>query len=271
MTLLEKRHYQYEGFYKQPNLWLTPSFFEYPQIDVPFLKTISFPIEEPQKHQRLGKLVETFYTQNLREQPNYKILTNNLQIQVNKHQTLGELDVICETPTGTKHIELTYKFYLYKTDILHELDRWVGPNLKDSLVKKLNKLKIKQLPMLQHPVCQQMLSDRNINPNNIQQHVHFKAQLYVPLSLQKHQFPNINNACICGYYISHKEIDFLFPFALYQIPQKQDWLINPKHNTQWMSFIEIKPLIIEQIAQKHSPLIWIKRGAIYERLFVTFW
>ena len=86
-----------------------------------------------------------------------------------------------------------------------------------------------------------------------------------------HTFPDINNNCIKGYYISYKEIDYLFPFALYHVPVKQDWLIDPKHNTNWLSFVDVKPIIMEQIAVNHSPLIWIKRGEIYERFFITFW
>lgn len=268
---LEQLYYQYQGFKDQPNLWKDSSFFEYPQIELPFCDTLDFSDIDTTKHHRLGKLVEVFYQKNLHQLTEYQPLANNLQIQADKHQTLGELDFICDTPNGIHHIELTYKFYLYKTDIPLELDRWVGPNLKDSLVKKLTKLKDKQFPMLKHPVCLQKLSELKIPIDKIQQSVAFKAQLYIPLSLQKHTFPHVNNECIQGYYISYKEIDFLFPLALYHVPKKQDWLVHPKHNSDWMSFVEAKPLILEQIAIKHSPLVWIKRGEVYERFFITFW
>ncbi len=271
MTSLEKLYYQYLGFINQPNLWSDLDFYEYPQINIPFTKDIDLSSVNTSKHHRLGKLVEVFYQKNLEIQKGYHPLVTNQQIQVDKHQTLGELDFICETPNGIKHIELTYKFYLYKTDIPYELDRWVGPNLRDSLVKKLNKLKDKQFLMLQHPVCKQLLASKNIDVTAIQQNVHFKAQLYIPLSLMNHSFKNINNDCINGYYISYKELDFLFPMALYHVPVKQDWLIHPKHNNHWISFVEAKPIILKQIAIQHSPLVWIKRNHIYERFFITFW
>ncbi|MGY6648454.1 DUF1853 family protein [Wenyingzhuangia sp. IMCC45574] len=271
MTSNEKITYQYQGFKNQPNLWLDNSFFDYPQIDIPFCETLDLSDIDSTKHHRLGKLVEIFYQKNIESLPNYTPLANNLQIQIDKHQTIGELDFICNTPTGIQHIELTCKFYLYKTDIPYEIDRWVGPNLRDSFVKKLTKLKEKQFPKLYHTATQKLLADLNIPFDNIQQSVHFKAQLYVPLSLMNHPFPHINNDCIKGYYISHKEIDYLFPLALYHVPKKQDWLIDPKHNDEWMTFVDAKPLILEQIAVKHSPLVWIKRDGKFERFFVTFW
>ena len=271
MTPLEKLEYQYEGLKNQPNLWSDKTFFEYPQIDIPFVENIDLLSIDTTKHHRLGKLVEVFYQKNIDALPDYNSVENNIQIQVDKHQTLGELDFICETPTGIHHIELTYKFYLYKTDNPYEIDRWVGPNLKDSLVQKLKKLKEKQFPMLHHSICKELLKNKGLEVEKIQQSVQFKAQLYIPLSLMNHTFPDINNNCIKGYYISYKEIDYLFPFALYHVPIKQDWLIAPKHNTDWLSFVDVRPIIMEQIAVNHSPLIWIKRGEIYERFFITFW
>ncbi|MGY5352771.1 DUF1853 family protein [Wenyingzhuangia sp. IMCC45533] len=271
MTSVQRLFYQYLGFIHQPNLWNDSNFYQYPQIEIPFTEDIDLNDIDTSKHHRLGKLVEVFYHKNLEKQKDYIPLVSNQQIQADKRQTLGEIDFVCDTPNGIKHIELTYKFYLYKTDITYELDRWVGPNLRDSLVKKLNKLKDKQFPMLHHPICKQLLADKNIDVDKITQYVHFKAQLYVPLSLMNHEFKNINNDCIKGYYISYKEIDFLFPMALYHIPAKQDWLIDPKYNDDWITFTEAKPIILEQIAIKHSPLIWIKRETTYKRFFVTFW
>ncbi len=271
MTNLERLTYQYEGFKNQPNLWTDNSFFKYPQIELPFLDSIDETSIDTSKHYRLGKLVEVFYQKNLEKIPNYTSLINNLQIQIDKHQTIGELDFICKTPNGIHHIELTYKFYLYKTDLPYELDRWVGPNLKDSWIKKLEKLKNKQFQLLHHRVCKKILQEKGLQTDNIKQSVHFKAQLYIPLSLANHTFLYINNDCIKGYYISYKEIDFLFPMALYYVPLKKDWLIDPKHNRVWVSFTEAKPIILEQIAIKHSPLIWIKRGDVFERFFITFW
>ncbi|NIJ44648.1 hypothetical protein FHR24_001087 [Wenyingzhuangia heitensis] len=271
MTDLEKLTYQYQGFKEQPNLWLENSFFDYPQIDIPFSKTLDLSAIDTTKHHRLGKLVEVFYQKNLEALPNYTPLANNLQLQINKHQTIGELDFICNTPNGIHHIELTCKFYLYKTDIPHEIDRWIGPNLRDSFVKKLDKLKEKQFPKLYHQVTQKLLNSLAIPIDEIQQSVHFKAQLYIPFNLKNHLFPYINNNCIKGYYISYKEIEDLSPLALYHVPIKQDWLIDPKYNKDWISLTEAKPIILEQIAVQHSPLVWIKRDDIYERIFITFW
>lgn len=271
MNETNKLKQQYNGFINQPNLWKNIDFFDYPQIEIPFTNNINFETIDLTKHHRLGKLVEVFYQKNLESLNNYSSVKNNLQIQLDKHQTIGELDFIIDTPQGIHHVELTYKFYIYKTDIPYEIDRWVGPNLKDSLVQKLEKLKNKQFPLLQNPITQKILSEKGIDTQNIKQSVHFKAQLYIPLSLKNHTFPLINNDCIKGYYISYKEIDFLFPLALYHVPIKQDWLIDPKNNKGWLPFIDVRNAILEQIDVKHSPLIWIKRGNLYERFIITFW
>jgi len=59
------------------------------------------------------------------------------------------------------HLEIIYKFYLYDPSIgLTQLDHWIGPNRRDSLVKKLTKLKQKQLPLLYHPLITQLLISR---------------------------------------------------------------------------------------------------------------
>lgn len=271
MTPIERLKHQYEGVREQSNLWSGTLFFDYPQIELPFSTEIGLQTIDTSKHYRLGKLVELFYQKNIETLEDYTLLACNTQIQIDKHQTIGELDYIVETPKGIKHIELTYKFYLYKTDEVYELDRWVGPNLKDSLVKKLNKLKEKQFPLLKHSISQKTLLKNGIETSNIEQNVHFKAQLYIPLSLKNHIFSHINNDCIAGYYINIKEIDFLFPLALYHLPEKQDWLMHPKHHNEWITFIDVKPQILEQIALEHSPLLWIKKGSEYERFFITFW
>lgn len=272
MIEISKLKQQYQGLCNTPNLWNNTTFYEYPHIEIPFAENTDLTSIDTEKHHRLGKLVEVFYQKNLEAQTGYRSLAHNIQIQIDKHQTIGEIDFIVETPNQEiHHIELAYKFYLYKTDLPYEIDRWVGPNLKDSLTQKLQKLKEKQFPRLYHYKTQEILQEKKIDTSKIQQSIHLKGQLYIPLSLMNHTFPHINNDCIKGYYISYKEIDFLFPLALYHVPVKQDWLIDPENNTDWIPFVEVKPMIMEQIKVNHSPLVWIKRGEIYERFFITFW
>ena len=54
--------------------------------------------------------------------------------------TIGEIDCLIEYLNKYIHLEIVYKFYLYDEHInTGELDHWIGPNRKDSLVFKLNK------------------------------------------------------------------------------------------------------------------------------------
>ncbi|MDO6737257.1 DUF1853 family protein [Wenyingzhuangia sp. 2_MG-2023] len=272
MSSLKRLTFQYKGLCNTPNLWKEATFYEYPHIEIPFTENVDLTTIDTEKHHRLGKLVEVFYQINLETQADFRSLTHNVQIQIDKHQTIGEIDFIVETPEKEiHHIELAYKFYLYKTDIPYEIDKWVGPNLKDSLTQKLQKLTEKQFPMLHHSKTQEILQEKGIDTRNIQQSIHLKGQLYVPFNLKNHTFPHVNNDCIQGFYISYTEIDSLFALATYHIPVKQDWLIDPKHHTEWISFTDAKPIILEQIKVNHSPLVWMKRGEIYKRFFITFW
>ncbi|MEN8804789.1 MAG: DUF1853 family protein [Wenyingzhuangia sp.] len=272
MIELSKLKKQYQGLKNTPILWNDVDFYEYRPIEIPFHENIDWASIDTSKHHRLGKLVEIFYQKNLEKQEAYCSLAHNIQIQVDKHQTIGELDFIIQKKNNEiHHIELAYKFYLYKPDEPNEINRWIGPNLKDSLAQKLLKLKSKQFPLLKNNSTKKILSKKGINPHNIKQSVHFLAQLYVPLHLRNQTFANINHECIKGYYISHQELDILPNSDLYHLPIKVDWLIDPKNNDTWCSFEEIKKEIIEQINFKHSPLLWVKRNKTYERLFITFW
>src|SRR5690606_18617666 len=86
-----------------------------------------------------------------------------------------------------------------------EINKWIGPNRKDILPQKIRKLQEKQLPLLYHKATTRVLSDLNINCNEVKQLVCFKANLFVPLNMEGKPFPLINNSCISGYWIKCTE------------------------------------------------------------------
>src|SRR5690606_10935595 len=103
--------------------------------------------------------MEGFFRIEIKRSSRYRLLAQNLQI-VQEKITIGEIDSIIEhIKTGAKlHIELVYKFYLYDPSIEGEINKWIGPNRKDNLPQKINKLKEKQLPLLFRRETSRMLS-----------------------------------------------------------------------------------------------------------------
>ena len=271
MNSTEKLQAQYLGFINTPCLDINNSNFHYPQIEIDYLKPIDLSKIDPSQHKRLGKLVEVFFLKNLDQNPQYTNILNNIQIQPDKHHTLGEIDFICQTPEGIRHIELAYKFYLYQPNIKNKTERWVGPNLRDALHLKLNKLQTKQFPRLHHSAFKKELDTHHLCSSEIKQSSHIKTQLYLPLKLKHDKRKPIDLKFISGYYLSYKNIEYLNSFTQFAIPPKEDWLIQPVHNTQWLNFSEIKPHILEQISKKHSPLLWAQNKFTVEKYFITFW
>ncbi len=133
-----------------------------------------------------------------------------------------EIDCLIKYLKKYIHLEIVYKFYLYDKHIdTGELDHWIGPNKKDSLVFKLNKLKNKQLPLLHHFKTKELLEKTPLNIDKISSMVFFKAQLFVPKELINNTFKLINNKCIIGYYIGMSEYKSLSNCDFY-MPNKLD-------------------------------------------------
>jgi len=261
---------QYEGFLNTPLLWKYDSIFQLQQIEFPNKKSTKFnsPIA---KNLRLGKRVERFISHELQCHSSIKILAENIQIQ-NKKITIGEIDFIIQQNNIPIHLEVVYKFYLYdETNGSTELEHWIGPNRKDSLVKKLNKLKEKQHPLLFKPETLPLLKKLNINVASIQQKVYFKAQLFVPYHLKSNTFNLINNECIKGFYIHFNELS-QFKSCKFYIPPKVNWLQEIQTQINWKKYNDILPKIENLIQEKTSPLCWIKQinGEVY-KIFIVWW
>jgi hypothetical protein len=88
----------------------------------------------------------------LKQSKYFELLAANLQIHGEK-ETLGELDYIALNLKTDEvvHIELACKFYLYNEARGNtEAQKWIGPNRKDSLYEKLEKVKHKKVSIPGH-------------------------------------------------------------------------------------------------------------------------
>ncbi len=222
---------------------------------------------------RLGKQIERVFSFLIQNSSNYFILKENCQI-IDGKVTIGELDFIIKN-NGTKeisHLEIVYKFYLYdpcQSSI--ELEKWIGPNRKDSFLEKLDKLKLKQFPLLYKPKTTEVLYDLDIN--EMTQRLCFMSSLFVPFSMLNESIPVVSNSAIVGYWLTLIDFKALVKVMdQYYLPKKQEWGIAPQSNSEWYSFSEVSVLINESLERQFSPLVWIKTSELtYEQCFIVWW
>jgi len=187
-------------------------------------------------------------------------------------KTIGELDFIVQNLESEEiiHFELAYKFYLLDPSISEsQINNWIGPNRRDSLVEKLEKLKLKQFPLLHHKCAQATLND--IIVSGVSQALCFLVSLYVPYEFKATLQADLGDA-VKGFYSDYEAFERLNnPSKSFFLPHKKEWGIDPSENARWMTFEEIKEELSFSISEKQSPLIWQKEGNTYSELFVVWW
>lgn len=208
----------------------------------------------------------------LNHSKNYKLLSANLQVQA-ETETLGELDYIVRNLKTNEvvHIELACKFYLYdKNTKVWEEERWIGPNRKDSLYEKLQKIKLKQFPILHADKTIQTLRKLNVEIPSVQE-LCLKAFLFIPKEMPAQEFPINYQNCIVGHWIRLEDFYKEDETALYAIPDKKEWLLPPDQLLQWHSFSEMRLEVEKKIEINRSPLIYKKTQYSIERFFIVWW
>ena len=266
------------GFLKTPSLFITCSFTGITSFHLPFITNeevegIANRISLPTKLV-MGKRMEHFFKDVISMSSQTNLIAHNIQLHCNKI-TVGELDFLVEDINQNKivHVELMYKIYVYDPELPTEMERWIGPNRKDSLIEKLEKVKKHQLPLLYSSVAKEHLKTLQISAENIEQQICYKAKLFIPKHLSEHHFPEVNNKCIAGFWydLPHFKEVMHSDYKFYA-PEKQDWPSDPANNSVWMTYSEINKQIQAMHLQKKSPLIWIsKQTGEFESAIVVWW
>ena len=261
---------QYQGYLNTPLLWKENGLLGLHQLELPIQHILEFN-DKISDHLRLGKRVERFVSAELKQNACVEVLLENTQIKQEKI-TIGEIDCILKQHGVPIHLEIIYKFYLYAPNVgTTEIDHWIGPNRNDSLLKKLHKLKDKQLPLIYNKHAAPILDAININPLDILQRVRFKAQLFLPYKGNLDHFNLINRDCLKGFYMHHSYIGE-FAHCQFYIPNKIDWLIEVQSDVDWINFMEFKKSISQLIKDEMAPLCWIKHpNGLIEKFFVVWW
>ncbi|WP_306392733.1 DUF1853 family protein [Telluria beijingensis] len=105
---------------------------------------------------RLGLYAEKLMAFYFAEQG--RLVRHGLQVRAARNDTVGEFDFLLEHgPDALAHIEFATKFYLLNGDGANEFDALVGPNLADSLGRKMRKVFEHQLALGDHPAAQALL------------------------------------------------------------------------------------------------------------------
>ncbi|MGH1384533.1 DUF1853 family protein [Kordia sp.] len=222
-------------------------------------------------NRRLGHLVEKIVSELIKASENYKMLYENVQIIQNKN-TIGEIDFIIQHIDSKEliHLELAYKFYLFDPTISSEATHnWTGPNRKDALHEKLEKLQQKQFPLLYHQASKAQLP--SIEINKVSQKLCVLANLFIPYQY-KEKFSETYQKAIKGYYVNFDTFVSLDNSAkAYYIPTKKEWGIVPSENEVWTNFKGVKESITESMSAKRSLLCWQKHDDSFEEFFIVWW
>ncbi|MCA0153093.1 DUF1853 family protein [Winogradskyella vincentii] len=261
----------FNGYQGTPLLWQDKMVFDMEQY-VPDSTSKAFFKDKEFNSIRLGNLVEKFVSFQIQNLSNAEIIAENLQINKEK-ETIGELDILFLLEQQPIHLEIIYKFYLFDSnaDPNDSLGHWIGPNRRDSLIYKLNKLKNRQLPLLFKPETILAIKNLGIDVANIKQLTCFKAQLFVPYKSNVEKLNPLNDQCITGNYLNYKLIECLKNCQFY-IPTKLEWLCKPRSNVKWLNSNTANAEIMKFINENRSPLIWVKqKDNSLQKYFITWW
>lgn len=267
---------QFRGFLKTPQIWPGNDIFGYHFFRLSLSLPTEFSSEDLPAPETgvLGKRMEHFFKIAVDKYSEEEVIAHNEQVFLEK-RTIGELDFLLKHPTTGKitHVELVYKFYLYDPEIPSEEMRWIGPNRKDSLAKKLKRLRQQQFPLLQHPATSELLNKLQLSAEDVSQELCFKACLFLPLDMAGENINNINPEAIQGFWIRANEFtEARFGEAVFHSPKKPDWPILPEENTSWTDFHSILPGIEKMLQDRRSPLLWMRtQKGEFKRFFLVWW
>lgn len=264
---------QFNGFCATPSIFGQDSDFQYSSFDFPEiidspelledLENISHP-----RNSVLGKRMESFFELAIKHSKRYELLASNIQV-IDHGRTLGELDFLVRDRQLEKvvHVELVYKLYIFDPE-MPEMG-WIGPNRRDSFLKKLNRLERHQFPLLYHPATKPYLDKLGLEAGEIDQQVCFKAKLF--RSGTNFDHPGVNRECFTGNWISLQDFNQKRDDSLYYSPKKQDWSCLPRNNRRWFPHSNIKEQVLDLCKKERSPLLWQKSGLGYDCFFVVWW
>lgn len=222
----------------------------------------------------LGKRAERYFSEIIERSTEYELVVENVQI-IEGRETLGEFDFFLKRLADNQmiHLELVYKFYVYDPSASEiEFERWIGPNQRDRLDYKIEKLSEHQFPLLYSGAAKSTLLDLNIDSEACEQHVLFLAQLFIPKAARVN-FDQINEACVEGTWLRMEDWKSEHVAGdAYAIPSKNEWFLRDLEQEVWRDMKETIGIIENLHENSRSPLVWKKNASGNQsRSFVVWW
>ncbi len=266
---------QFEGFVTTSQIFNDDHSFEYPLYPA-YRDSLpqDFPEISAPEASVLGKRMEHYFTCYVSHFTSEKVLAHNRQIIENR-KTVGELDFLLKDSVSGQltHVELVYKFYIFDpASGTSEIEHLIGPNKRDSLTQKLQRLQKNQFPLLFQRSSEKLLKNLKVDPQLVFQKMCFKASVFLPKQSHSISLQQINPAAVTGYWITAAEFfTEAYKESQFFIPAKRFWPIQPQKNRSWLSFEEIEQQVLKFLGNKYSPLLWMKTSqGNYERFFVVW-
>ena len=131
-------------------------------------------------HRRLGVYFEDLYRFALETFWQREVVLQNQPIRSHE-RTLGELDFIVRHKESGRyeHHEIAIKFYLGCYPSRSPDGDWLGPDRRDRLQDKLDKLSGHQASLTRHPLTQELLQSRAIEP--VEDLIFLRGYLFYPI------------------------------------------------------------------------------------------
>lgn len=175
----------------------------------------------------LGKYFEALLHYILERDERYEVILKNHQIIEDK-RTIGEIDLILRDTISGKleHWELSVKFYLHHPS-KNSLEDFIGPNAKDQLDLKFDKLIKHQLPLSSHKQIQYLIESESFENKLLT-----KGQLFNYTNTNNLFPPTVNQQCKSGWWIRLNKLSEALTKAKYWfIADKTYWIGTNRFDT----------------------------------------
>ncbi|MCJ8329300.1 MAG: DUF1853 family protein [Lentisphaeria bacterium] len=170
----------------------------------------------------------------------FDVLAYNLQVQV-EGRTLGEFDMIYRMGDAIIHRELAVKFYISR-ESQSAWNTWHGPNGKDRLDLKMDKLLNSQLCLSDQPEAKAFLQSKDI-PEITHRELFIKGRFFYHWSdwiSESCTFPDqAAEGHLKGWWIDKNNLSEL-PMADYVILERSEWLGSGAEKKHMISYLELE-------------------------------
>lgn len=209
----------------------------------------------------LGKRFEAFLQFFFSHSPHFEILKHGLLFSEN-NRTIGEVDFILHhLPSGEHwHLETACKYYIGKNN-RNAWNDWWGPNGKDRLDFKLNKLRI-QSKLMQTPAGEAVRAEHHWPP--LRKAVWMKGYFFHAFHLLgRHRSPENAHPHYCsGWFVPSSELNrFAGTYPQWLLLPKERWMSPFHFSAEWftpLSGDEMKEEVLATLQRTRKAVLLVQ-------------